>query len=118
MVAESSEARGRFEAWCTVDGVEGIVPWSVGAAPQATVSSPPKTEEEKREPVYSDAESRERSDKVALRLNAVAVRPAKCSTLEQAVSKAPSIDWSKKVFLFRVEIADLHQGIQAHSSSR
>ena len=111
MVAESSEARGRFEAWCTVDGVEGVVPWSIGAAPQATVSSPPKTEAEKREPVYSDAESRERSDKVAQRLNAVAVRQANSSTLAQAVSKAPLIGWSKKVFLFK--IADLHQGIQA-----
>ncbi len=79
------------------------------------MSSPPKTEAEKREPVYnryySDAESRERSDKAAPRLNAVAVLPANCSTLAQAVSKAPSIDWSKKVFLF--EIADSLQKIQA-----
>ncbi len=34
-VAESSEARGRFEAWCTVNGVGRVVPWSIAAAPQA-----------------------------------------------------------------------------------
>ncbi len=104
-MAESSEARWRFGAWCTVDGVGallgGEVSWSPAVEPHAKESSAPalKAEAAERVPESCNAESRAQSYKAAQRLKAVSVRPANCSTLAQAESKAPSIEGSKKVFL-------------------